>query len=83
MYRIIVPVFLVRCASCRGPYGGTGMQGGLRCGAYGTVLLGMVYGAVHSTRGLSPAAVLWLYIFSVVFFGGSTLLAGWRRIKRP
>jgi hypothetical protein len=36
-----------RSASCRGPYGSTGMQGGLRRGAYGTVLLGKVcYGRV-------------------------------------
>jgi hypothetical protein len=36
-----------RSASCRGPYGSTGMQGGLRRGADGTVLLGKVcYGRV-------------------------------------
>jgi hypothetical protein len=29
-----------RSASCRGPHGSTGMQGGLRRGAHGTVLLG-------------------------------------------
>jgi hypothetical protein len=36
-----------RSASCRGPYGSTGMQGGLRRGACGTVYLGRVcYGRV-------------------------------------
>ena len=40
-----------RSASCRGPYGSTGMQGGLRRGAYGTVLLWGMVGArmVHIT----------------------------------
>ena len=31
-----------RSASCRAPCGSTGMQGGLRRGAHGTVLLGKV-----------------------------------------
>ena len=44
---VVVPVMQARSASCRGPYGSTGMQGGLRRGAYGTVLLGKVcYGRV-------------------------------------
>ena len=37
--RIIVPAMQVRCASCRGLCGSTGVQGGLRRGARGTALL--------------------------------------------
>ena len=41
----MVPVLQVRCASCRGLYGSAGVLGGLRRGAYGTVLLWGMVGA--------------------------------------
>jgi hypothetical protein len=49
-----VPVLQVRCASCRGLHGSTGMQGGLRRGACGTVLLWDRVGArvVHMGEGM-------------------------------
>ena len=50
----------VRCASCRGLYGSTGMQGGLRRGAYGTVLLWGMVGArmVYLGEGMQEGHVL-------------------------
>jgi hypothetical protein len=54
----------VRCASCRGLYGSAGVQGGLRRGAHGVVLLWGMVGArmVYLGEGMQEGHALILFL---------------------